>query len=242
MDSAESALVLPLHDTLQPRRFAWVNTMLIAALFLVFAAQVLAGPERGEALLALLGMSPLRLWYPEEHPWGLAGGLSTLVTSIFLHGGPVHLLGNVVYLAIFGNDVEDRMGPGWYLLFFLGCGVVGSLTHAALFSTSSIPSIGASGAISGLLGAWFVLHPNGRIVALFPLVVWWITAEVPALLFLPLWFALQFVSGFLAIAAAADTQEVAGVAWWAHIGGFAFGLVVALAITAFGSPRDAEES
>lgn len=206
---------------------------------IVFVLQFTAGPA-AEGLIRAWGVIPERLWHPESYPFGLPGALLTLVTSIFLHGGFVHLGGNLVYLAIFGNDIEDRIGSAWYLVFFLGCGAFGSVTHAMLFATSDVPSIGASGAISGVLGAWFVLHPRGRIVALFPLLFWWITAEVPAILFLPLWFALQFVNGFLALAAAASTPQIAGIAWWAHIGGFAFGLLGGLAASAFRRQMSAE--
>lgn len=232
--------MLPLHDTLQPKRMPVVNWALMISMVVVFILQLNAGAA-GEELIMRLGMIPDRLWHPDGDPTALRGAIFTLISSIFLHGGFVHLGGNLAYLAIFGNDVEERFGSLWYLVFFLCCGAFGSVTHALLFPASPIPSIGASGAISGVLGAWFVLHPRGRIVALFPLLVWWITAEVPALLFLPVWFLLQFVNGFLALAAAVNTPQVVGVAWWAHIGGFAFGILGGLVSSAFGSDRESVE-
>src|SRR5207249_3919895 len=113
-----------------------------------------------------------------------------------------------------------------YLLFFLVCGVVGSLAHTVIFPRSPVPSVGASGSIAGLLGAFLVLRPKARIVTLFPLVVYWAMAEIRAVIFLPVWFAMQFFNGALALASAQRTQEVAGIAWWAHVGGFVFGAVV----------------
>jgi membrane associated rhomboid family serine protease len=151
----------------------------------------------------------------------------TLVTSLFLHGGFVHLFGNLIYLWVFGGAIEESMGHGRFLLLYLACGAVGSLTHTVLFPQSSIPSIGASGSIAGVLGAFLVLRPQARIVTLFPLVVYWAMAEIPALLFLPVWFGMQFFNGFLSLQAARGTQEVAGIAWWAHVGGFVFGALVA---------------
>jgi membrane associated rhomboid family serine protease len=114
-----------------------------------------------------------------------------------------------------------------FLLLYLACGAAGSLTHTFLFPGSTVPSIGASGSIAGLLGAFLVLKPHARIVTLFPLVVYWAMAEIPALLFLPVWFGMQFFNGFLSLQAARGTQEIAGIAWWAHVGGFAFGALVA---------------
>src|SRR5438132_6095910 len=122
------------------------------------------------------------------------------------------------------------MGHLRYLAFFVICGAVGSFTHTIFFPQSLIPSIGASGSIAGVLGAFLVLRPRARIVTLFPLVVYWAMAEIRAALFLPVWFAMQFFNGFLSLAAAQRTQEAAGVAWWAHVGGFLFGAAVAAGV------------
>jgi membrane associated rhomboid family serine protease len=154
----------------------------------------------------------------------------TLVTSLFLHGGFVHLFGNMIYLWVFGGAVEDVLGRWRYFLFYIAGGAIGSLAHTVIFPTSTIPSIGASGSIAGVLGAFLVLRPQARIVTLFPLVVYWAMAEIRAALFLPVWFAMQFFNGFASLASARGTQEVAGVAWWAHVGGFLFGAAVAGAI------------
>jgi membrane associated rhomboid family serine protease len=203
-----------------------VNRGLIAANVLVFAVQLFLGPVT-ERIIQTFGFIPARLLDPRAFgyaPWEV--GL-TLVSSLFLHGGFVHLIGNLIYLRVFGGAVEAELGPVRFVFFYLACGAAGSLTHTVLFPQSTIPSIGASGSIAGLLGAFLILRPNARIVTLVPLVVYWAMVEIPALLFLPVWFGMQFFSGVLSLQAARGTQEVAGVAWWAHVGGFLFGMLVA---------------
>jgi membrane associated rhomboid family serine protease len=204
-----------------------VNRSLVAANVAVFIGQLFAGPK-AETLIGIFGFMPARLFDPARFhfaPW--EAGL-TLVTSLFLHGGFVHLVGNMIYLWVFGDAVEDLLGHFKYFLFFIACGAVGSLTHALLFPQSLVPSIGASGSIAGVLGAFFVLRPKARILTLFPLVVYWAMAELRAMIFLPVWFGMQFFNGFLSLNSARGTQEVAGIAWWAHVGGFLFGALVAL--------------
>lgn len=218
--------MIPLRHTHPATRRPVVNRALVAANVLVFIGQVFLGPMT-ERIIQTFGYMPARLLEPAAFgysPWEVS---VTLVTSLFLHGGFVHLIGNLIYLWVFGGAVEDELGHGRFLVFYLACGAAGSLAHTLLFSASTVPSIGASGSIAGLLGAFLILRPKARIVTLFPLVVYWAMAEIPALLFLPVWFGMQFFSGFLSLQAARGTQEVAGVAWWAHVGGFLFGMVVA---------------
>jgi membrane associated rhomboid family serine protease len=223
--------MIPLRHTAVPARKPVVNRALVAANVVVFVAQLFMGPMT-ERIIQTFGFMPARLLNPAAYgyaPWEVA---ITLLSSLFLHGGFVHLAGNLIYLWVFGGAVEDSMGHTRFLLFYLACGAAGSLAHALFFPTSAIPSIGASGSIAGLLGAFLVLRPRARIVTLFPLVVYWAMAEIPALLFLPVWFGMQFFNGFLSIQAARGTQEVSGVAWWAHVGGFVFGMVVAAIVRA----------
>ena len=204
-----------------------VNRALVAANIVVFVAQLFLGAMT-ERIILTFGFIPARFLNPEAfhyEPWEVA---ITLVTSLFLHGGFVHLAGNMIYLWVFGGAIEDVLGPMRYLVFYVACGAAGSLAHTVLFPASAIPSIGASGSIAGLLGAFLVLRPRARIVTLFPLVVYWAMAEIPALVFLPVWFGMQFFNGFLSLEAARRVQEVAGIAWWAHVGGFVFGAVVAI--------------
>lgn len=219
--------MIPLRHTHVNRRTPVVNRALVAANTIVFVAQLFLGAMT-ERIIMTFGYIPARLLHPAAYdyqPWEVA---ITLVTSLFLHGGFVHLAGNMIYLWVFGGAIEDELGHGRFFLFYVACGAAGSLAHTVLFPASTIPSIGASGSIAGLLGAFLVLRPHARIVTLFPLVVYWAMAEIPAIVFLPVWFGMQFFNGFLSLDAAKRVQEVAGIAWWAHVGGFVFGAVVAL--------------
>lgn len=218
--------MIPLRHTQPSRSQPIVNRTLVAANIMMFFVQLFLGP-RAESLIMAYGYVPARLLNPGLFGYQAWEVAITLVTSLFLHGGFVHLFGNLVYLWTFGDAVEDILGHRNYLVFFIACGVTGSLAHTLVFARSSIPSIGASGAIAGVLGAFLVLLPHARIVTLFPLVIYWAMAEIRAAFFLPVWFGMQFFNGALSLAAARSTQEVGGVAWWAHVGGFAFGAAVA---------------
>jgi membrane associated rhomboid family serine protease len=217
--------LIPLRHTLERHRTPVVNRALVAANTILFLAQLFLG-SMTERMIMTFGFIPARLIHPEAYQYAGWEVAITLVTSLFLHGGFVHLAGNMIYLWVFGDAIEDALGHLRYFLFFLACGAAGSLTHALLFPASTIPSIGASGSIAGVLGAFLVLRPHARIVTLFPLVVYWAMAEIPAIVFLPVWFGMQFFNGFLSLEAARRVQEVAGVAWWAHVGGFVFGAAV----------------
>ena len=215
--------MIPLRHTIPYRATPVVNRAIVAANVVVFVAQLFLG-SMTERIIQTFGYIPARFTNPAAfhyQPWEVA---ITLVTSLFLHGGFVHLLGNMIYLWVFGGAVEDVVGHVRYFFLYVACGAMGSLTHTVLFPQSLIPSIGASGSIAGILGAFLVLRVHARIVTLFPLVVYWAMAEIPALVFLPVWFGMQFFNGFLSLEAARRTQEVAGVAWWAHVGGFVCGM------------------
>lgn len=218
--------MIPLRQTWPHRTKPIVNRTLVAANVLVFFAQLFMG-SGAERFIDTFGYIPVRFLHPQMFGFTRAEVIITLVTSLFLHGGLVHLFGNMIYLWTFGDAVEDAFGHVGYFFFFIAAGVIGSLTHTIVFPRSPIASIGASGSIAGVLGAFLVLRPYARIVTLFPLVVYWAMAEIRAALFLPVWFLMQFFNGFLSLAAARGTQEVAGIAWWAHIGGFIFGAAVA---------------
>lgn len=228
--------MIPLRDTLTLTRVPWINRALLATNIIAFIAQMASG-KSGEILIRIFGFIPARFFDPARFGYQPFEVAITLGSSLFLHGGFVHLIGNMLYLAIFGNDVEEKLGHGRYLLFYLACGAAGSLVHAMIFPHSTIPSIGASGSIAGILGAFLLLHPRAKIITLFPLVISWALAEIPAVLFLPIWFLMQFANGFLTLASTRGTQEVAGVAWWAHIGGFSFGVVLALVSLGVGAYR-----
>jgi membrane associated rhomboid family serine protease len=148
----------------------------------------------------------------------------TLLSSMFVHGGWMHLLGNMLFLYIFGDNVEDRLGHGSYLVFYLLCGAGASLVQVYAQQNSVAPLIGASGAISGVLGAYFLLYPRARVLTLIPLFVFFPVVELSAFFFLGFWFLLQFIQG--ALAAAGGDAAAGGVAWWAHAGGFVAGAVL----------------
>jgi membrane associated rhomboid family serine protease len=218
--------LIPLRHTLPAKSTPVINRALVVANVVLFIAQIFLG-QNAELLISVFGFMPARFLNPHAFGYTPVEVSVTLFTSLFLHGGLVHLAGNMIYLWVFGGAVEDAFGHSRFLAFYLACGAIGSLTHTLLFPASTVPSIGASGSIAGVLGAFLVLRPRARILTLFPLVVYWAMAEIRALIFLPIWFLMQFFNGFMALAAARGTQEMAGIAWWAHIGGFLFGAVVA---------------
>jgi membrane associated rhomboid family serine protease len=158
------------------------------------------------------------------HPLHASRVLATLITATFLHAGLLHIAGNMLYLLIFGPAVEGRMGTRRYLLFYLLSGIAAGLAMVAMGPDSRVPVIGASGAIAGVLGAYFVLYPRGRIATILPLFVFIRIVEIPAVFYLLAWFAVQLYAG---ISAGAQGPLVGGVAWWAHVGGFLFGVAAA---------------
>lgn len=158
-----------------------------------------------------------------------------LLTSMFLHGGWLHIIGNMAYLRVFGDDIEDALGPVFYLLFYLGCGIIASLTHIVLSGPADIvPSVGASGAIAGVMGAYLVLYPNRRIHVLLPS-IGFRTGQMTALALLGFWFVMQFFNGITALTG--DTAQTGGVAVWAHVGGFVAGALVGLLLRSAGNRR-----
>ncbi len=217
--------MIPLRDTIPSRSIPLVNGALIAACVAVFLVQLLSG-NGGEALAKAFGFVPARLFHAAElGPGSLALGATGLFSSMFLHGGVLHLAGNMLFLWIFGDNVEDALGHGRYLLFYLGSGVLAALLQGVFAPSSLVPLVGASGAIAGVLGAYFVLYPHARVVTLVPLFFLFPLVEVPAFLFLLFWFLLQFWQGSAALVSSGRAGAAAGgVAWWAHVGGFAAGI------------------
>jgi membrane associated rhomboid family serine protease len=213
--------MIPLKDINPTRNFPFVNVMLISANVLVFLYQVTLSPHAQNAFMLANATIPARI------PAFLAGhapasvALFPLFSSMFLHGGLMHLLGNMLFLYIFGDNVEDAFGHIGYLFFYLLCGIGSGLIHVLFNWGSGIPALGASGAISGVMGAYAVLFPNHRILTFFFIFL----IPVPAILILGYWFVLQFVAGINGLGMA----TAGGVAWWAHIGGFLMGVVIAWA-------------
>ena len=214
---------LPIYDDTPRRHLAVVTYALILACIAVFLWQVSLGP-RGEHNADLAyGMVPAVLFGEAKLPPGLQliPPWATLFTSMFLHGGIAHVLGNMIYLWIFGRGVEEALGPARYLTLYLVAGVVAALTQAMTDPSAEVPMIGASGAIAGVLGAYFVLYPRGNVAVFVWFLIFIRVIMVPALLMLGLWFLYQLLS-----ALSAEPGEP-GVAFWAHVGGFVCGMLLA---------------
>lgn len=208
--------MLPLQDTVPSRSFPVVNWLLIAANVVIFMMMASLGPA-AERVVAFLGVVPVQfLRHPLPFEW------LTIFTSMFLHGGWAHLFSNMLALYIFGDNVEDRLGSGRYLLLYVASGVIASVVHIVVNPNSAVPTIGASGAISGVLAAYVLFFPGARVITLVPLffLPWFV--EIPALFYLGFWFFSQLFNGLLTIVS--GTQSFGGVAWWAHVGGFVAGL------------------
>ncbi|HET9232622.1 MAG TPA: rhomboid family intramembrane serine protease [Candidatus Eisenbacteria bacterium] len=212
-------MVIPLRDIQERQKFPIVNILLIGANLVLFLYELSLGANL-EGFLRSSAFIPSRFFLPDN----TASDVQTLLLSMFLHGGWAHFLGNMLYLWIFGDNVEDRLGHALYLIFYVLSGVAATLAHAFLSPESTVPAIGASGAISGVLGAYLVIFPRARVITVIPLGFFLRMAELPALAVLGMWFVLQLLSGTASLAAA-SAQE-GGVAWWAHIGGFVFGMIL----------------
>jgi membrane associated rhomboid family serine protease len=199
----------------------FVSYTILGLCILVFLWQFSLGPQNGQAAIYAFGLIPAVLLGDAQLPPELAvvPPVATAFTSMFLHGGWLHLIGNMLYLWIFGDNVEDSMGHGRFLVFYLICGIVAALTQALPAPNSDIPMIGASGAISGVLGAYLVLHPRAHVLVLIPLGLFSQLVRMPALWVLGLWFGIQLLQEFMA-------SEGAGVAFRAHIGGFVAGMAL----------------
>ncbi len=210
--------MIPLRDDNPSSSRPVINYLLILSCVLIFIHMLSLGTlARIERFTFSYGAIPAQL---TGHAGNTGPAYATVVTSMFLHGGWVHLLGNMLYLWIFGDNVEDLMGHGGYLIFYLLVGIIATVSHVFVNPDSTAPLIGASGAIAGVLGAYLVLFPRARILSLVPLGIFFWTVKVPALFFLPLWFVMQFLTGLASIG-----HEVP-VAWVAHIGGFIAGLIL----------------
>ncbi len=245
--------MLPLRDNIPARTFPIVNYTMIAVCGTIFLIQAAAGPS-GQQLVERYGMIPVRVLDPDQpvvieeerfigfdvvarrervlaappfSPW------LTLLTCVFLHGGWMHLIGNMWFLHIFGDNVEDRLGHIGYLIFYLASGVAASAAHLFTNLDSPIPTIGASGAVAGVMGAYLLLYPRAMVLTLVPIVFILQVIVLPAPLFLGIWFLLQFFQGTMSI----GSVQTEGVAWWAHIGGFLAGAAVAYLLNSTGHTR-----
>lgn len=216
--------MFPLRDSIPSLRRPLVNVALIACCAVVFLFELSLG-ARLEMFLRSWAFTPVRLFQPSAFDVGLGYNLGTMLFSMFLHGGWLHLIGNMWFLWVFGDNVEDALGHIPYLVFYVACGAAASLGQALIAPHSTIPMVGASGAIAGVLGAYLVWFPWSRVKTLIFLGVFVTVTEFPAPIFLVLWFVVQFFSGTLSLATAG--AAAGGVAWFAHVGGFAAGVVIA---------------
>ena len=209
--------MIPIRDQNPTRHTPVMNYLLIAANVLVFLFFLMAGANQ-EALVYQFALIPSNVTAGVD-----LGDVRDIFTSMFMHGGWAHLLGNMLYLWIFGDNVEDRLGSFNYLLFYLAGGVAASLAHILTNPGSQIPTVGASGAIAAVLGAYLVLYPRSRVLTFIPLGFFMRLTLVPASIVLGLWFVLQLFNGVVSLGG----PDMGGVAFWAHIGGFAFGVLIA---------------
>lgn len=207
--------MIPLRDTVRSSRFPVVNWLIILANVAAFYYELRIGPSGLNDFIHTWGLVPVQFWATLQTTW------VTLFSAMFLHGGWLHIISNMWVLFIFGDNVEDRMGSVGYLVFYLLSGVAAGLLQAFLLPNSAAPMVGASGAIAGVLGAYLVLYPRARILSLVPILFIFTLIEIPAPIFLLFWFATQLFSGVLSLSGAGGS----GIAWWAHIGGFVFGML-----------------
>ena len=203
--------MFPVSDVIPSRTTPVVTISLIAFNAIAFVIELFAGADRPR-LIGTFGL------IPAFFSW------AAVVTSMFLHAGWLHFLGNMLFLWIFGDNVEDRLGHGRYALFYMFCGTTAALGHVVFNPYSTVPTIGASGAVSGVMGAYFVFYPHSRVLTAVFLIVIVDLVEVPAVFFLGVWFLMQLISGVGTIGVRAE----GGVAFWAHVIGFAFGALAAI--------------
>jgi len=219
--------LIPLKDLTPRRSFPIITLLLILVNFAVFIYQITLPSHTAEIFISTYAVIPAKIQQAlAGHHYALTQALVPLFTCMFLHAGWLHIIGNMWFLWIFGANVEDRMGPFPYLLFYLFCGVGSSIAQTAFSWGSHIPALGASGAISGVLGAYMIFFPTSQIYTLVTLFIIWFRARIPALVFIGLWFLLQALSAFGSLGGTGRIEQ-GGVAWWAHVGGFVLGLILA---------------
>jgi len=208
--------MIPLKDTIKSRHFPIITWLLLGANTVVFIFQLTLGYDELDYFVNLFALVPVS--WTEDPVWYTL----TLFSSMFMHAGWFHFLSNMWTLYIFGDNVEDRMGPVGFLSFYLLSGVAAGLLQTFIDPFSAIPVLGASGAIAGVMGAYILLYPRARVITLIPLFIFFTTVNIPAIFYLGFWFISQLFSGLASLGATMG----GGVAWWAHIGGFMFGLII----------------
>jgi len=216
--------MFPIRDSVRSESIPVVTRGLVIVNALVFLMELAFTSQAREELFYLFGIVPARFAHPD---WAAAHGFPPhhflpLLTHQFLHGGWLHIISNMWALWVFGDNVEDRMGSFRFLIFYLLCGVAAGFTQMLSSPSSTIPSVGASGAIAGVLGAYLLLFPTARVEVVMPIWFYPVFFELPAVLYLGFWFFSQLFSGTMALA---SPRQVGGIAWWAHVGGFVSGML-----------------
>ena len=201
--------------------FTWTLIAVNVGVFLYQFALAIDSPRAEMAFVGAFGVVPARVGAAITGSEPMLAGMLPILTSMFLHGGWMHLIGNMWFLWIFGDNVEDELGHGFFLLFYVGCGVLAAVAQFLADPGSNIPMVGASGAIAGVMGAYLIRFPRARVTVLFPIIIIWTTVRLPAFLMLTYWLAIQVYSG-------SGSAGGGGVAWWAHVGGFAAGIGLVL--------------
>ncbi len=220
--------MIPFRDKNPSGTFPFVVVVLIGLNGAMFIFELLLGKGL-EGFLFDYGVVPAKVMYFLYHPSLDASTIKEaflpFLTSMFLHGSPIHILGNMWYLWIFGDNIEDRLGHYKFVGFYIACGILASIVHVAMNRSVGVPCIGASGAIAGVLGAYLITFPHARVLCIIPIWFIWQVVELPAVVVLGFWFVIQLFSGVASFAPA----QGGGVAWWAHIGGFVFGIALMFA-------------
>ena len=205
--------MIPLYDTVRSRRFPFINVLLVIVNVLVFLYELQLSRSGLKQFVFAWGFVPAQFWGDPSSTW------LNIFTAMFLHGGWLHIISNMWVLLLFGDNIEERMGSFRYLIFYLLSGAAAALLQAYVLQNSDQPMIGASGAIAGVLGAYLILFPHSRIASLVPIFFIFTIVEIPAVLFLLFWFGMQIYSGLF-------SAQGSGIAWWAHVGGFIFGVLM----------------
>src|SRR2546427_3946369 len=203
--------MIPLRDVIPSRTTPYITVTIILLNAVAWLVEISLPQNDLNQFLYVYGV------VPAQFTW------TTLITSMFLHGGWMHVIGNMWYLWIFGDNVEDRLGHGWFIIFYLTCGIIAAFGQIVVDPTSTLPTIGASGAIAGVMGAYFVLYPRSRVLTLIPLIIFWEIVELPAIFLLGFWFLMQLFSAG-AIAVTSSSHGGGGVAFAAHVAGFLSGV------------------
>lgn len=213
--------MIPLRDSARSRTFPVVNLTIIILNLVIYFKEVTVEPYRLNQIFYTYGLIPADVLNTIFTGAPLTPVLINFITATFIHGGWVHVIGNMLFLWVFGDNVEDRLGHFKYLLFYLLAGIAGGVVHVITNPASTIPVVGASGAVAGVLGAYIIAFPRSRILALVPIIIIFTLMEIPAVIFIALWFFIQLFNGVASLGGAANP-----VAWWAHVGGFLMGMLL----------------